>query len=85
MTDVPLRPFAPPASLPFNLSGAVTAETLVTWFFCFALLYWIVYTLVAVYHWFKYAHSPSVAVPTVALHLFVSLLLIGYAVSGLIV
>jgi hypothetical protein len=83
MTSAPLKPFAPPTTLPFVQSGSMSMQIALVWFFYFALAYWIIYTIVAVYHWFTYAHSPSVAVPATALHLFVSFVLLSYAISGI--
>ena len=83
MSSTPLKPFTPPAILS-NLSINISSSTLVSSFFYLVLLYWIIYTVVAVYHWFVHSHNASIALPAVALHLFVSIVLIGYIVTGLI-
>lgn len=83
MSSTPLKPFTPPAILS-NLSINISSSTLVSGFFYLVLLYWIIYTVVAVYHWFVHSHNASIALPAVALHLFVSIVLIGYIVTGLI-
>jgi hypothetical protein len=41
---------------------------------------WLIYTLVAVYHWVKYADHPLIALPVVALHLVISYWLFMYIV-----
>lgn len=43
----------------------------------------IVYTLVAAYHWIRYGHRSLMAIPALAVHVAVSLGLIGYALTGL--
>lgn len=52
----------------------------------FAILFivWAVYTLIAGYHWLRYGHSSAVAIPALIVHVVVSWLLAGYAVSGII-
>lgn len=85
MTDKPLQPFAPPTALTNQLhipSGAFLTDTLVTWLFYFILAYWVIYTLVAVYHWLRYSHASWIAIPAILVHISVSLALIGYAISG---
>lgn len=78
-----LNPLALPDNLPNFLPGALSSTALALTFFYFAIAYWVAYTIVAVYHWITYSHHPAVATPAIALHLFISLVLIGYAVTGL--
>lgn len=79
---MPLQPFSMPQgiALPF----ALTSETLVAGFFYLAIIYWLIYSLIAIHHWITYSHNAGIATPAIVLHGFVSLVLIGYAVSGLI-
>lgn len=85
MPSTPLEPFAPPALLlsllPAQMlsSGALTVWALFAVFF-----FWSVYTLVAVYHWYKYSHASAIAVPAVTLHLVVSFVLVAYTLSGML-
>ena len=83
MLSTPLEPFKPPAFLS-DLSINFSADTIVSGIFYLVLFYWAIYTAVAVYHWFVHSHNASIAVPAVALHLFVSMVLIGYIVTGLV-
>ena len=83
MPTEPLRAFSPPTSLSFTIPG-ITPHTLILIFFCFAILYWIVYTAVAMYHWLTYSHNSAVAFPAVTTHLGVSFVLIVFALSGLV-
>ncbi len=43
----------------------------------------LLYTAIAAYHWLKYGHRSVATVPALAIHATVSLVLIGYALSGL--
>lgn len=75
----PIEPFAPPAFLagfdPFAhwplVAGALA-------------LLWIVYSVVATYHWFRYGHSSKVATPVLATYFLGSGAFALYAVSGLL-
>ncbi len=44
---------------------------------------WLLYTAVVTYHWLRYSHGSLVALPVLATHVVISLILIGYAVTGL--
>lgn len=84
MPDQPLQPFAPPTAFldALHLSGIVTATQLVWWFLYAICFFWVVYTLVATYHWVRYSHGAWLALPAIALHLVVSYALIVYALTG---
>lgn len=82
MSDQPLKPFSLPKSLLEHLNGTVSMGTLVPWMLSTVFALWAVYTLVVIYHWVKYSHASWVAFPAIGIHLFVSFLLIAYALSG---
>jgi hypothetical protein len=82
MSDQPLVPFHPPEGL--GVSFAVSPAALTGWLFVAALLFWAIYTLVAIYHWIKFSHAASVAYPAIMLHLAVSGGIILYALSGFV-
>ncbi|MFA5998294.1 MAG: hypothetical protein WC814_02825 [Candidatus Paceibacterota bacterium] len=87
MLDQPLQPFAPPSSallsyLPDGFSANFSTGGTVVWVLYAVFAFWAVYTLVAIYHWLKYSHASLVALPAIALHLFVSLALMSYVLSG---
>lgn len=87
MPDQPLRAFAPPSGPLFDqlhLSGAAAPSAALQWILFAVFICWLIYTIVAVYHWIRYSHASLVALPAIAVHLFVSLVLFGYAVSGTI-
>lgn len=82
MTGKSLSPF--PTSVTFNLPVSLTPQMAMTIFFWFAIVCWIIYTLVAVYHWIKYSHASRVAYPAITAHLIISIVLASYTFSGLI-
>jgi len=43
---------------------------------------WLVYTIVAAYHWLRYGHRSSIAIPALLVHFIVSAALALFAVSG---
>ncbi|MFZ3043684.1 MAG: hypothetical protein WA058_01070 [Minisyncoccia bacterium] len=84
MPDQPLQPFAPPNALLSYLPSSLNFSTgvAVTWVLYAVFAFWAIYTLVAVYHWLKYSHASLVAFPAMAVHLYLSLALMSYALSG---
>ncbi len=82
-----MLPFASPLEIPNGLANLFidgrAPDTLLFILFCVTVGYWLVYTVTAVYHWLTYAHAPGIAIPSIALHLFVSLCLIGYVLVTL--
>ena len=80
MHDQPLRPFAPPA---FVSLSSVHAGAALGWFLLVVFSLWALFTLVAVYHWIRYAHAPGAALLAVATHLIVSLALVSYVLTGI--
>ncbi len=85
MTTSPLQPFSPPAALLAYLPRGLSASVLVQWALYAVFAFWAVYSLVATYHWLRYSHASWVAFPAIALHLFVSLSIMAYALSGTLV
>lgn len=82
MVDQPLQPFAPPTALLSYLPSGFSAGGIVIWILYAVFAFWTIYTLVAMYHWFKYSHASWVAFPAIAAHLFISFALMAYALSG---
>jgi len=78
----PLQPFSPPSSFSSFLPGGVSSGVLAEWILYLVFAFWSLYTVVAVYHWLKYSHASWVALPAIAVHLFVSVALMAYALSG---
>lgn len=84
MTDQPLQAFALPAGFGtagIDLSSGLAIEIMLGIVFGF----WLIYTLVAIYHWMKYSHSSLIAFPVIFLHLVVSVALMSYGLTGNII
>ncbi len=79
-----LQSFSVPPILLQYFQDGIGLQQIITWLFYFVILYWAIYTTVAVYHWLTHSHDSLFAIPAIAVHIVVSLILIGYAVSGLI-
>ncbi len=77
----PLNPF--PSTWVGNVPGGISETTILTVLFFVVFVIWSIFTLVAIYHWFRYAHQSWLAVPIVAMHLVVSVFLLLFIVSGL--
>lgn len=84
MPDQPLQPFAPPTALfnQLNISGVLSFDVVFQWIIYATFLFWFIYTIVAIYHWLKYSHASAVAFPAIVLHLFISLPLMIFALTG---
>lgn len=82
MVDQQLQPFSAPTSLAMFLPGGVSSGMLVEWALYLVFAFWVIYTLVVIYHWLSYSHSSIVAFPSIALHLFISFVLIVFALTG---
>ncbi len=85
MVDQPLQPFSVPVSLTAFLPDGISSGMIVVWIFYAVFTFWAIYTIIAIYHWLKYSHASWVAFPAIAAHLFVSFVLIVYALSGVLV
>ena len=76
----------PPISSPFAFFGGLGISSMLVGEILFALVVfmWAVYTAVAIYHWLRYSHAALIAIPAIVVHLAVSVLLILFALSGLV-
>jgi hypothetical protein len=82
MLSEPLQPIVSPFSMLARLSADLSPGLFLTWALYAVFAFWVVYTLVAVYHWIKYSHASFLALPAIALHLIISFSLMSYALSG---
>lgn len=81
MNTQPLQAFSLPQGLSqFSLAVSPAGSLEILLALVFAL--WLVFTLVAVYHWIKYSHGSPVALPAILLHLAVSTSLMSFALTG---
>lgn len=80
-----MNPTSTATTVPVRLGQTPTAidpYTLVSIAAWVLFVLWILYTLIAAYHWFRYGHRSPVAIPALTVHVIVSLALALYAVSG---
>jgi hypothetical protein len=82
MPSQSLAPFSVPTSLAGLLPAGISAGTVVIWVLAAVFIFWALYTLVAIYHWLQYSHGSWLTFPAIALHLFVSIALMIYALTG---
>lgn len=83
MPDQPLQPFAPPQGFSQLFpAGIISAGHATEWLLYAVFAFWIIYTIVAVYHWLKYSHDSWIAFPAIIIHVVVSVILVSYALSG---
>lgn len=82
MNDQPLQPFSPPTGLLDHFHIAYSTGLVVEWVLYAVFAFWAVYTVVAIYHWLRYSHTNFLALPAIAVHLYISFALISYALSG---
>lgn len=68
---------------PLPLFTEIEAQQAVSILFTLLFILWALYTLITAYHWLRYGHRSSVAIPALITHVVVSGLLAAYAVSGL--
>ena len=69
----------PQFSLP---PGTVTAEGVISVVITLVFIWWAIYTLVVIYHWFRYGRDSWLAVPAVVLHLAISVWIFVFATGG---
>jgi len=79
MPDQPLTPFT---GLPLEL--AISGSAFMGWAILIALIFWTIYTLIAIYHWIRFSHAAAVAYPAIVLHLMVSGGIALFALSSFI-
>lgn len=78
MRTTSLTPFSPPSFLAYGQSSSTVLLLLLS----VVIFFWLIYTLVAIYHWMKYSHASWVSFPAIVAHFVVSFLLASYAFSG---
>jgi len=77
----PLNPFPTPTWL--SGSASFDPSSLFTIFFTVVFIVWTIYTLISIYHWFRYSGKSWLTVPAISFHLFVSASIILYMLTGL--
>ena len=85
MPTQPLQPFAPPTAVLSHLPvGMISASTALTWLLYAVFAFWAMYTLVIVYHWLRYSHDSHLALPSITIHLVISVAIMSYALTGVL-
>ncbi len=70
-----------PSFAPFS-SFTIDPGTLASFLFAFLCIWLFIYTLVVIYHWWRFGRSSWLAVPVIVIHLFVSGYLLIFMVGG---
>jgi len=84
MAEQPLSPFQSPAESLSHLGLSLPSLNFLILAFAFIFVLWLLYTAVATYHWARYSHASSIAIPAVLIHIIVSLTLLTYAFTILL-
>ncbi|MDB5189361.1 MAG: hypothetical protein JWL82_318 [Parcubacteria group bacterium] len=71
--------YATPVGLHF---ATVSMSEVIPVIFFLVFFVWAIYTVVASFHWLRYAGNTTVALSAITVHVIVSLALASYAVSG---
>ncbi|HYE23048.1 MAG TPA: hypothetical protein VEA92_01185 [Candidatus Paceibacterota bacterium] len=79
LPEAPIEAIGSPLSF---LPRVDNAYDLVSILFTGIFLLWAIYTVISIYHWLRYGHNSWIAVPSIALHLFISAVLMIFATSG---
>ncbi len=70
-------------SIGFHVA-ALPLTQVVPVFFFLVFFVWLIYTLIASYHWLRYSNNSTLALSAITTHLIVSAWLAVYAISGLV-
>ncbi len=68
---------------PLSLFPAASIEAVLAVIITIVFIWWAVFTLVVLYHWFKYSRDNMIAVPAMAVHFAVSIWIFVFATGGL--
>ena len=74
-----LNPFPAPS---FGALPSIDASGVLSVAFLVVFSIWVLYTVVSAYHWFRYSHKSWIAVPALAIHVFVSGFLLLFIMSA---
>ena len=66
-----------------HVSALAVSEVIPVLFFLVFFI-WVIYTLIASYHWLRYSNNTTLALSAITAHIIVSLMLAVYTVSGLV-
>lgn len=66
-----------------QFTGVASPDAILSVVVTFIFIWWAIYTLVVVYHWIRFGRESWVAIPAIALHIFVSGWIFVFATGGL--
>lgn len=69
-------------TVPFAMGTNVSLEAVIAVVITLIFIWWAIFTIVAGYHWFRYARDSWVAVPAMAFHLLASGWIFIFAIGG---
>ena len=81
-TEMPQEPLVGVKSPLESLPKLETPTELMSVMFTFIFIIWLVYTIISVYHWFRFGRNSWIAVPAVTAHVVVSGALMLFITSG---
>ena len=81
--NTPLQGVSSPTDVFGPLFSAIHVSQVVSVAAAVLFLIWLVYTLVASYHLVRYGYRSAVSIPAIIVHVFVSISLALFAVSGI--
>lgn len=76
-----MQPISPLPS--FSLFSVGGLESFLAVVITIVFIWWALFTLVSSYHWLRYARDSWIAIPAIAVHLFVSGWIFVFATGGL--
>lgn len=66
-----------------SIFGPLTLTTGLSVVITIVFIWWLIFTVVAAYHWFRFGRDSWIAVPAIALHLAISGWIFVFATGGL--
>ncbi|MBU1754755.1 hypothetical protein KKH81_00520 [Patescibacteria group bacterium] len=65
-----------------SLASLFSSPEVLAILFTLIFIVWVIYSIIAGYHWVRYGYDSWMSTPAIAVHLFISGVLMIYAVSG---
>lgn len=67
----------------FSFLTSANLEGVLAVIITIVFIWWAIFTIVAIYHWMRYARDTVVTIPVIVVHLFVSGWIFIFATGGL--
>jgi hypothetical protein len=78
----PQVPTTPSVPNPLAMFPAASVETVLAVIITIVFIWWVIFTLVVIYHWWRFSRDSIFAVPAIAVHIFVSGWIFVFATGG---